>query len=56
MSDFKEKPIDPRTPFDGEGKVHWLDWFLKLWLFLQGVCKTKQDVEALDIDVTGGTP
>ncbi len=56
MSDFNELSPDPFTAFTPPGDTGWRDWFLRLRDFLQGVCKTKQDVEALDIDVTGGTP
>lgn len=56
MSNFNELSPDPNTEFIPPGDVNWRDWFLRLQAFLQGVCKTKKDVEALVIDIDGGTP
>ena len=56
MSDFNELSPDPYTAFTPPGDAGWRDWFLRLQAFLQGVCKTKQDVEALGITVDGGGP
>lgn len=56
MSDFRELSPDPFTAFTPPGDTGWRDWFLRLHGFLQEVCKTAEDVEALDITIDGGTP
>ena len=56
MSNFESLSPDPNTAFVAPGDLGWRDWFLRLRDFLQGVCKTKEDVEALNITVDGGSP